>query len=109
MLESCEKIVEDGQRLQEVREMLLNKVLIDLEEEELHVKKELFDQTIRRLDKLPYTAFRSLEKDYLRLKHWLSKVGLTWQNADFEELRKKCERCLYYIKEHGALKDELAS
>ena len=75
-LQNCESLIEQPDKLHEVREQLLTKVLIDLEKDEIPVKKELFERTIKNLQKVPYSTFRQLEKDYLKLKHWLSKVGL---------------------------------
>jgi hypothetical protein len=45
-----------------------------------------------------------LEKDYLRLKHQFTKVGLEFRNAKFDELRQQVDKCVQKIKS-GDLKD----
>jgi hypothetical protein len=44
--------------------------MIDLEADELPVKKEVFELTIKQMPQVvQYSQFKLLEKDYLKLKH----------------------------------------
>ena len=62
--------------LDEIRETYLTQIPIDLENDELPLRKEIFERTVTSLRDLPYSQFRLLEKDYLKLKHHMSKIDL---------------------------------
>ena len=62
--------------LDDIREKYLTQIPIDLEVDELPLRKEIFERTVLTLNELPYSQFKLLEKDYLKLKHQMSKVEL---------------------------------
>lgn len=70
--------------LPQIRELYQNQIPIDLEEEEIPLRKELFEKTVSTLQYLPFTQFKLLEKDYLKLKHQITKIGLEFSNDLFE-------------------------
>lgn len=77
MLEKCERMIEDDlDSLDTVRETYLTQIPIDLELDEMPLKKEIFEKTVEQIRELPYSQFKLLEKDYLKLKHQLAKMGL---------------------------------
>jgi hypothetical protein len=49
-------------------------------------------------DDLPYQQFKLLEKDYLKLKHQISKHGLEFTSLQFDLLRLHADQCLQSIK-----------
>jgi len=70
VLEKCEKMIEDDpSTLDTVRETYLTQIPIDLELDEMPLKKEIFEKTVEYLKDVPYSQFKLLEKDYLKLKH----------------------------------------
>ena len=70
MLEKCERMIEDdSDSLDTVRETYLTQIPIDLELDEMPLKKEIFEKTVEQIRELPYSQFKLLEKDYLKLKH----------------------------------------
>ena len=70
VLEKCERMIEDdSDSLDTVRETYLTQIPIDLELDEMPLKKEIFEKTVEQIRELPYSQFKLLEKDYLKLKH----------------------------------------
>jgi hypothetical protein len=70
VLEKCEKMIEnDSSTLNTVREIYLTQIPIDLELDEMPLKKEIFEKTVEYLKDLPYSQFKLLEKDYLKIRH----------------------------------------
>ena len=62
-------IEDDSDSLDTVRETYLTQIPIDLELDEMPLKKEIFEKTVEQIRELPYSQFKLLEKDYLKLKH----------------------------------------
>ncbi len=101
----CEETVEQKDcDLGLVRQKIQQQIVIDLEAEEIPLRKEVFELTVKQLDRIPHSQFKLLEKDYLRLKHQFTKVGLEFRNAKFDELRQQVDKCVQKIKS-GDLKD----
>jgi hypothetical protein len=70
VLEKCERMIEnDSDSLDTVRETYLTQIPIDLEVDEMPLKKEIFEKTVEQIREIPYSQFKLLEKDYLKLKH----------------------------------------
>lgn len=80
-------IEENSASLDEIRETYLAQVPIDLEDEEIPLRKEIFERTVVTLSDLPYSQFKLLEKDYLKLKHQMIKMEIDFTNEQFDELR----------------------
>jgi hypothetical protein len=55
--------------LNKVRQMIQSQIIIDLETEEMPLRKEVFELTVKKIERITYSQFKLLEKDYLRLKH----------------------------------------
>ncbi len=62
-------IENDSDSLDTVRETYLTQIPIDLEVDEMPLKKEIFEKTVEQIREIPYSQFKLLEKDYLKLKH----------------------------------------
>jgi len=62
-------IEDESDSLDTVRETYLTQIPIDLELDEIPLKKEIFEKTVEQIRELPYSQFKLLEKDYLKLKH----------------------------------------
>ena len=63
-------MIEDkSESLETVREIYLTHIPIDLELDEMPLKKEIFERSVEFLRDLPFSQFKLLEKDYLKLKH----------------------------------------
>jgi hypothetical protein len=63
-------MIEDkSESLETVREIYLTQIPIDLELDEMPLKKEIFERSVEFLKDLPFSQFKLLEKDYLKLKH----------------------------------------
>jgi hypothetical protein len=60
---------------------------VDLESEEVPLRKEIFERFVATIERIPYSQFKLLEKDFLRLKYQISKVGLEFRNEKFQNLR----------------------
>jgi hypothetical protein len=70
VLEKCERMIEDdSDSLDTVRETYLTQIPIDLELDEMPLKKEIFEKTVEQIREIPYSQFKLLEKDYLKLNH----------------------------------------
>lgn len=74
--------------------MILTKIIIDLEADELPLRKEVFEVTVKRFKQMPYSQFKLLEKDFLKLKHQFSKLGLDLKNERFDTLRRDVDNCI---------------
>ena len=62
-------IEDDSDSLDTVRETYLTQIPIDLELDEMPLKKEIFEKTVEQIREIPYSQFKLLEKDYLKLNH----------------------------------------
>ena len=62
-------IEDNSASLDTVRETYLTQIPIDLELDEMPLKKEIFEKTVEQIREIPYSQFKLLEKDYLKLKH----------------------------------------
>lgn len=62
-------IEDESDSLDTVRETYLTQIPIDLEVDEMPLKKEIFEKTVEQIREIPYSQFKLLEKDYLKLKH----------------------------------------
>lgn len=79
VLAKCESLLETPDcDLGQVRQMIQSQIVVDLETDEVPVRREVFERTVQSKAKVLHSQFRLLEKDYLRLKHVMSKVGLEY-------------------------------
>lgn len=105
-LAKCEDLVVTN--LDQARTLYLNNITIDLEIEEIPLRKEIFDMTIAQLQpKITYAQFHQIEKDYLKLKAHIIKVGLEYRNADFDKMREIVHSELESIKKGGDPENDL--